>query len=187
MELPASYRAATGAGQPRRLVSVSMTHANCAQSCLALSAVIVALTFPVARNAECAGAATLSAPVATDAALLPVFLALPTADSVVTVTDSDTGKEIDLAAGQTLRVKLPATPSTGYSWLLSGDPAPLKLTRSFYERNKNTSGMPGSPQDAVFELRARRAGVATLTFVYRRAWEYNVAPARTFTIRVKVG
>ena len=39
---------------------------------------------------------------------------------------------------------------------------------------------------SVFQLSANSAGLATLTFVYRRSWEYNVPPAKTFAIRVNV-
>ncbi len=108
------------------------------------------------------------------------------ADSVVTVTEADNGKDVDLTTGQTLQVKLKSIPGTGYAWTLDGDPAPLKLTKSFSQRSKNTTGMAGAPQMSVFQLSANSAGVATLTFIYRRAWEYDVAPAKTFSIRVNV-
>lgn len=106
--------------------------------------------------------------------------------SVVTVTDADNGKAIELNAGRTLRVKLQGNPSTGYDWTLDGDPAPLKLIKSFHQANKKTTGMAGAPQSAVFDLSAGSAGKANLTLVYRRSWEYNVAPARTFSITVNV-
>lgn len=89
-------------------------------------------------------------------------------------------------AGQTLRVKLPGNPSTGYDWTLSGDPAPLKLVKSFHQANKKTPGMAGAPRIAVFDLSAGSAAKVNLTFVYRRSWEYNVAPAKTFSITVNV-
>lgn len=104
--------------------------------------------------------------------------------AAITVTDKDNSKDIDLTAGQTLIVKLQGNPSTGYAWSVSGDPAPLKLTKSYHERNK--SGMAGAPQVAVLRFVASSPGVTNLTLVYRRSWEYNVAPAKTFSIRVNV-
>lgn len=106
------------------------------------------------------------------------------ADSVLTVTDADNGKNIDLASGQTLRVKLKTISGTGYAWTLSGDPAPLKLIKTHTENGK--SQRPGAGHISVFDLTASSAGLANVTFVYRRSWEYNVSPARTFTIRVNV-
>ncbi len=108
------------------------------------------------------------------------------AASVLTVTEAENGKDVDLANGQILQVKLKAIAGTGYAWTLDGDPAPLKLTKSFSQRSKSTSGKAGAPQMSVFQLQANSAGVATLTFVYRRSWEYNVAPAKTFSVRVNV-
>jgi predicted secreted protein len=106
------------------------------------------------------------------------------ADSIVNVTEAENGKEIDLATGQVLRLKLKSIPGTGYAWTLDGDPAPLKLVKSFTQRKKSTSGMAGAPQMSVFQLKANSAGLATVTFVYRRSWEYNVPPAKTFSVRV---
>jgi len=108
------------------------------------------------------------------------------ADSVVNVAEAENGENIDLTTAQTLQVKLKSISGTGYTWTLNGDPAPLKLTKSFSQRSKSTSGMAGTPHISVFQLKASSAGLSTLTFVYRRSWEYNVAPAKTFSIRVSV-
>jgi inhibitor of cysteine peptidase len=107
------------------------------------------------------------------------------ATSSVTVSDRDNHTNVDLTSGQTLIVKLPGNPSTGYTWAVSGDPAPLKLTKQFRLHRKEGSGM-GAPQTEVFEFSAVKSGVTTLTLLYRRSWEYNVAPAKTFTLTVQV-
>jgi hypothetical protein len=46
--------------------------------------------------------------------------------------------------------------------------------------------MGGGMQLSVFDLTANGPGVSNVTFVFRRSWEYNVAPAKTFTVRVNV-
>lgn len=106
--------------------------------------------------------------------------------STVTITDQDNGRNVDLMMGQTLIVRLPGNPSTGYDWVVSGDPTPLKLTKNFHQRSKSAPGMVGAPQTAVLEFSAASPGVTTLTLLYRRSWEYNVAPAKTFTVTVDV-
>jgi len=106
--------------------------------------------------------------------------------SDVTITEADNGKSIEVNAGQRLLVKLRSNPSTGFDWMLSGDPAPLKLKKISHVKNSQSSTMPGSPRTTVFELSVGASGVANLTFLYRRSWEYNVPPARTFSVRVNV-
>ncbi|HZP23656.1 MAG TPA: protease inhibitor I42 family protein [Terriglobales bacterium] len=106
--------------------------------------------------------------------------------STVVVTDADNGKDIDLTSGQTLEVKLKSTAGTGYSWTVTGDPAPLKLTKTYTQHNKSASARAGASQSTVFQLNATSAGLSTLTLVYRRSWEYNVPPAKTFSVRVNV-
>jgi predicted secreted protein len=105
---------------------------------------------------------------------------------IVGVMESDNGKTIDMDSSQTLCVKLKVIAGTGYSWTLNGDPAPLKLGKSYTQQSNSTARRAGGPQMSVFELSANSSGVANLTFTYRRSWEYNVPPAKTFNVRVNV-
>ena len=111
---------------------------------------------------------------------------MQSATSNLTISDKDNRTNVDLTTGQTLIVRLPSNPSTGYAWVVNGDPAPLKLTKSISVRSQGTSGMVGAPRTAVLEFSAASSGVTTLTLLYRRSWEYNVAPAKTFTVTVSV-
>ena len=106
------------------------------------------------------------------------------ASSVVTITDEDNGKDIDLPAGDTLVLRLKSNPSTGYSWAIKGDPSPLKLVKSSTEKNSQTSNVPGGPVTQEFRLTAVSAGMASLSLEYRRPWEHDVAPAKTFQVKV---
>jgi inhibitor of cysteine peptidase len=107
------------------------------------------------------------------------------ASSTMTVTDQNNGKTIDLAKGGTLVVELSSNPSTGYSWALTGDPAPLKLVSSDYKQT-DQAGKMGAPGVQQFRLEATAPGSSALKLVYRRPWEKSVAPARTFALHVKV-
>ncbi len=104
----------------------------------------------------------------------------------VILTESDNGRDIDLSTSNTLIVKLSSNPSTGYAWSVAGDPAPLKLQKSTFRKSKAKNGMVGASGTAVFQLTASSAGMTNLTLVYRRSWEYNVPPMKTFTVRVNV-
>jgi inhibitor of cysteine peptidase len=104
----------------------------------------------------------------------------------VSITDEDNGKDVDLTSGGVLIVKLKSNPSTGYSWVVAGDPSPLKLVKTSYRRNTASSKAAGAPGVQVLQFSASSAGMATLQLIYRRSWEYNVQPAKTFTVRVNV-
>ena len=112
--------------------------------------------------------------------------AAKTATPTATITEQDNGKDIDLTTGEALMVKLPSNPSTGYSWSVVGDPAPLMLEKSSHVKSPKSSGAVGAPRMTVLRFSAGAAGMSTLTLVYRRPWEYNVAPAKTFSVRVNV-
>jgi inhibitor of cysteine peptidase len=98
----------------------------------------------------------------------------------------DNGKDIDLTTGSMLLVDLPGNPSTGYSWSVAGDPAPLKLQKASFHKGKTHSNAVGAAGTAVFRFSASTSGLANLTLVYRRSWEYNVPPMKTFSVRVDV-
>ena len=103
---------------------------------------------------------------------------------IVNATEADNGKDIDMSSGQTLQVKLPSIAGTGYAWTVNGDPTPLKLTKQSTQRSK--SAKPGAAQVSVFQFSASSPGIATLTMLYRRSWEYNVPPAKKFEVKVNV-
>jgi len=104
----------------------------------------------------------------------------------VTVTDHDNGNDIDLGSNEALIVKLTSNPSTGYQWTVVGDPSPLKLQKATYRKNAKSSQAIGAPGVQVFQFGASSAGIANLNFAYRRSWEYNLPPAKTFSVRVNV-
>ncbi|MFZ0312364.1 MAG: protease inhibitor I42 family protein [Candidatus Korobacteraceae bacterium] len=104
----------------------------------------------------------------------------------VSISDEDNGKDVDLTSGGTLIVRLKSNPSTGYRWAVAGDPSPLKLEKTSYRKNTASSKAVGAPGVQVFQFDARSAGMASLQIIYRRSWEYNVAPVKTFGVRVKV-
>lgn len=109
-----------------------------------------------------------------------------TSSTVVSIGDQDNGKDVDLTSGGVLVVSLSSNPSTGYRWAVAGDPSPMKLQKVSFRKKTGSSQMPGAPGVQVFRFTANSAGMATLTLNYSRSWEYNVAPAKTFNVRVNV-
>ena len=96
------------------------------------------------------------------------------------------GTQKELARGQTIAVALDSNPTTGYSWAVSdvdqnvlrqlGDP-------SYQSPNTKLTGVGGVE---TFRFEAANAGLTTLKLVYRRSWETNIAPIKTFTVQVAV-
>jgi inhibitor of cysteine peptidase len=109
-----------------------------------------------------------------------------TPSQLLTITTDDNGKDITLPKNGRLLVRLPGNPSTGYSWVLSGDPSPLVLVTTDYQRGSQRTGMMGAPQTQQLRFTTNGSGTASLHLAYRRPWEKEVAPAKTFSVTVQV-
>ena len=96
----------------------------------------------------------------------------------------DSGSDIFLTQGDLLQVKLPSTPSTGYSWVIAGN-APSVLRPigepKFDPPAKGSSGAAGTQ---TFEFRVVGGGGAFLDLVYRRPFEKDAPPARRWGVFV---
>lgn len=106
----------------------------------------------------------------------------PAAAATITVGPAANGTTIRLHAADTLVVRLPGNPTTGYRWSASRVPQALRLRTSTY--------VPALPkrlgQGGTFVFRfAVRPGSGTLRLIYRRPWETNKAPLRTFSLTVQ--
>ncbi len=104
----------------------------------------------------------------------------------VTASLSDSGGTASLIPYQPLVVRLPANPSTGYSWryVVAGDDV-LRL-ETINGEAPAPNGMVGVAGEEVWSFRAQGAGRAVLTYVYERSWEQNTPPAKIFTLFVTV-
>jgi len=106
----------------------------------------------------------------------------------ITLGDDANGKAIAAEANQTLLVKLPGNPTTGYSWRLSkieGE-AIEAVGKPSYVADKNPQKRVGTGGTYHFTFRAAKPGKATLTLAYARPWEKDTPPIKTFTLTVEV-
>lgn len=101
------------------------------------------------------------------------------------VTDTDNGKQLTLAVGQKLLVKLSAQLGTGYSWSLVGDAGPEFASIDAGESDGGKT-VPGAAETQTFGFEARAAGTRELQFAYRRQWEKDAPAAKTFSIKATV-
>jgi inhibitor of cysteine peptidase len=103
----------------------------------------------------------------------------------ISLTDNDSGKTIAMKVGQSLAIRLPANPTTGYSWTLADKPELLPLRKSEYVAGAGKDGAMGAGGTQVFGFAAADSGTATIKLNYRRPWE-NDPPARSFTVTVNI-
>ncbi len=120
-------------------------------------------------------------------ALLPgQALADEAKDKTVTVTDKEEKGKVTVPKGGTLVVRLPITTGTGYTWeIAKNDADRLKPTGKPTVERPDKS-VPGAKTAQVFRFGAAAAGTAELVLEYKRPFEKDKPPAKTYRLTVKV-
>lgn len=104
-----------------------------------------------------------------------------------TVTEDDNGKEIQVAPGDTLTVRLGAQLGTGYGWdVTSGPGSLLEQTNQRPKIESNRNPKPGSSEIEVFQFTARRRGRVRLGFAYRRPADKESDAQKTFHVLIDI-
>ena len=103
---------------------------------------------------------------------------------VVKLTDADNNKSIEVAVGQRIEIRLQGNVTTGYEWLLQPFPGSLELSDFSYAPAGKQ--MPGSGGVQSVGFIAKSPGSGDVKLEYRRPWEKDTPPARTFAIKITV-
>lgn len=102
-----------------------------------------------------------------------------------TIGAQDAGRTIALRTGETLRIELEGNPTTGYNWIPT--PQEPRLLDQIGESNVTPeSNRIGAPGTIVLQFSAVAPGKTILRLEYKRAWETDVAPLKTFEVTVTV-
>jgi predicted secreted protein len=104
-------------------------------------------------------------------------------NAIAVLTEADSGKIVTLTLGQTLRVELPASFGTGYSWQVTEMPPLLKQAGS---AAGGAAQYPGQTERQILTFTAATRGKGTLVLEYRRAWEKTATPAKAFSATVEI-
>jgi inhibitor of cysteine peptidase len=119
------------------------------------------------------------------AALLAGATLLCAACGPAVLTERDDGRLLQLHPGNHFAVQLDANPSTGYGWLVAAaDPeviAPGAVTQITPEH-----AVPGTPVISVLNFQVLRPGHSALRLEYRRPFEKDQVPSKTFAVDVSV-
>jgi inhibitor of cysteine peptidase len=104
------------------------------------------------------------------------------------LSDSDNGAVVNLTRGGKLAIALASNPSTGFSWYVGERTGPgLELVNGpHYVPPGSTLPVLGAPGTEVFTFEATEAGTIQLVLEYRRSFEPELPPSKTFRITADV-
>jgi inhibitor of cysteine peptidase len=115
--------------------------------------------------------------------VFPVFLFVAQGKTLL-LDDSDDNSHICLYVGDTLTIKLPTNPTTGYSWGQPQGGAHLELLSS--KQEQGATDRAGAPGFQIFSFKATDTGVSTLTLNYFRPFEKDTPPVKTFLLSLTI-
>ena len=101
----------------------------------------------------------------------------------IVVTEGDKGRSFQARIGDSIVVRLPETPTTGFRWnAMLSDARVIEAQSDDYVPDGSA---PGSGGLRTFRYLAKAEGVATLNFHLARPWERE-PPRLEFGLRVTV-
>jgi inhibitor of cysteine peptidase len=108
-------------------------------------------------------------------------------EKTVTLTVKDKATELRLTKGDTFELKLQMQGGTGYTWQVAKDDQ--KILKSKGEPTTEAMGdaKPGGPQLRVFRFQAVAGGTCELELHYRRPFEKDKPPEKTYKLTIQVG
>lgn len=127
----------------------------------------------------------LCAPIAPLAAAQSTVTATQRADNTIDIGQLGEAASVSLHVGDGLRVLLSSNPSTGYSWQPSANSDAVLQAGSVHVAVP-PGAKPGTGGVATLTFTARSAGKDQLVLAYRRPWEKDTAPAKSYTLDVTV-
>jgi inhibitor of cysteine peptidase len=104
----------------------------------------------------------------------------------MTLGESQSGTSVVLAEGGSLTLELPVTSGTGYVWEVRVEPRGMLQVPAEPLTVRSNDAMPGSVTQQRWILTGARVGAGTVEASYRRPWEKDVAPAKRFSVSVRV-
>ena len=111
---------------------------------------------------------------------------VPAQDNTVTLTEGQNGASAELSKSQKLHIRLPVQGGTGFSWQVTRTPSATVRLLSSTTQPAGPGNVPGGPATELFVFEPTGAGAGDIELGYRRPWEKDVAPARTFAVHVVV-
>jgi inhibitor of cysteine peptidase len=111
---------------------------------------------------------------------------MTTNPKTVTVTEKEKDTTVTLNKGDVLVVKLSIQGGTGYTWVVAKKNAAVLKPMGKPETEKPDKPKPGGSLTMVFRFTAEAKGTSDLEMEYKRPFEKDKAPLKTFKLSVKV-
>jgi len=113
----------------------------------------------------------------------------PTAPAVqagnLVVNEVQNHATVKVHKGNSITVRLPENPTTGFTWNLSASPGLLVVSDS-YIPSDTTGKLIGSGGTHVWDISAQSVGAQTIEGVYLRPWEQATGNETAFLLNVVV-
>jgi inhibitor of cysteine peptidase len=103
---------------------------------------------------------------------------------VLLLEEPDNASEIYVVQGDVVQVRLPANPSTGYTWTVASNTPSILQPLGDPKFEPPAKPGPGGAGTQTFEFRVAGGGGAFLELAYARPFEKDGAPARRWGIFV---
>jgi predicted secreted protein len=105
---------------------------------------------------------------------------------VLTLTEKDNDTKVKITKGETLVLKLPMQGGTGFTWVVGkADDEKLKAIGK-PTAEKPAKPRPGATVIQVFPFEAVTPGSSRLEMWYKRPFEKDKKPAKTFSVTVEI-
>jgi inhibitor of cysteine peptidase len=96
------------------------------------------------------------------------------------------GRTLTMQSGDSVELSLAENPTTGYKWEFLAKPDPIcVIVNDAYVANPALNSVGGGGAHD-WEVRAATRGTGKVSLGYRRPWEKDSAPAKTFTLTLVV-
>jgi inhibitor of cysteine peptidase len=98
-------------------------------------------------------------------------------------TDADSGRTVTAVVGDTISIRLPENPSTGFSWAVTSSDG-LQQLESRFDTPSSSPELVGAPGTRVLIYEVTANGRQSVRATYERSWEAGAAEPFTLTIEV---
>ena len=106
--------------------------------------------------------------------------------SRIELNEADDGRTVKVLAGAKVFVRLRGNPTTGFRWQLAEKPGETlePLGDEEYTPDREKPVAVGSGGTFTFAFRAVKPGSGVIRLAYRRSWEKDKPPAKTFSVTI---
>ena len=115
-------------------------------------------------------------------------LAMVAAEKPVQFNEESDGKTVALEVGDCFDITLAENPSTGFSWeIVAGlDGVIEQVGEREFSPSRQDKHLVGAGGTVTYHLKAVGTGTVTLNLAYRRPWEKETPPAKSYQLTVTV-